>query len=60
VVDVSGLDNVEIYSDGDGGMLAKVGGGIRLGNLYRALWENGNWSFNAGSCPSVGVMLLMM
>jgi hypothetical protein len=40
---------VEIFQF-ESGWFAKVESGIRLGNLYKKLWEFGNFTFNAGSC----------
>ncbi|KAG0306702.1 hypothetical protein BGZ98_001860 [Dissophora globulifera] len=50
VIDLSGISAVTVT-----GSKAKVGSGIRLGPLYLALWNQGGWSINAGTCPSVGI-----
>ena len=34
---------------------ANVQVGARLGNIYTTIWNNGNWQFNGGTCPSVGI-----
>jgi hypothetical protein len=51
---MSECQKVEVNSR-DGETYATVEAGIRLGNLYRILWDNGEWSFNGGMCPSVGL-----
>ncbi|KAG0357874.1 hypothetical protein BGZ54_000139, partial [Gamsiella multidivaricata] len=50
VIDLSGISSVVVSGD-----QAKVGSGIRLGPLYLALYNQGGWSINAGTCPSVGI-----
>ncbi|KAG0291488.1 hypothetical protein BGZ96_005126 [Linnemannia gamsii] len=58
VLDLTGLNSVAV-TGGSGGSgsdpRAKVGSGIRLGPLYLALFNQGGWSLNAGTCPSVGI-----
>jgi FAD/FMN-containing dehydrogenase len=49
VIDLSQLENVEIFQF-QGEWFAKVESGIRLGNLYKKLYELGNFAMNAGSC----------
>jgi FAD/FMN-containing dehydrogenase len=51
VVDVSGLDAVVV--DAQRGE-ARVGAGVRLGDLYRRLWDHG-LTLSAGTCPGVGI-----
>ncbi|KAF9089595.1 hypothetical protein BGX29_000464 [Mortierella sp. GBA35] len=50
VIDLSGLSSVVVT-----GSKAKIGSGIRLGPLYLALFNQGGWTLNAGTCPSVGI-----
>ncbi|KAG0000682.1 hypothetical protein BGZ79_005607 [Entomortierella chlamydospora] len=50
VIDLTGLSSVTVV-----GSQAKVGSGIRLGPLYLSLYNQGNWTINAGTCPSVGI-----
>ncbi|KAG0246854.1 hypothetical protein BG011_002312, partial [Mortierella polycephala] len=50
VIDLSGLATVAVKSS-----TAKVGSGIRLGPLYLELYNQGGWTINAGTCPSVGI-----
>ncbi|KAK0707269.1 hypothetical protein B0H67DRAFT_496358 [Lasiosphaeris hirsuta] len=35
--------------------IAKVGGGVRLGNLALGIWEQGRRALGHGTCPGVGV-----
>ncbi|GJJ79015.1 hypothetical protein EMPS_11374 [Entomortierella parvispora] len=51
VIDLGGFTAVTVSTNG----LAKVGAGIRLGPLYLELYNQGGWTINAGTCPSVGV-----
>jgi hypothetical protein len=51
VVDISSLTSVSVNPSG----VATVGAGIRLGPLYLELYHQGDWTLNAGSCPSVGI-----
>ncbi|KAF9438687.1 hypothetical protein BGZ76_005830 [Entomortierella beljakovae] len=51
VIDLAGLSSVVMVN----GNQAKVGSGIRLGPLYWELFNQGGWSINAGTCPSVGI-----
>ncbi|KAF8985098.1 hypothetical protein BGZ46_005881 [Entomortierella lignicola] len=50
VIDLSALSSVTVQ-----GNQAIVGGGIRLGPLYLSLYNQGNWTINAGTCPTVGI-----
>lgn len=58
VLDLTALNSVAV-TGGSGGSgsdpRAKVGSGIRLGPLYLALYNQGGWTLNAGTCPSVGI-----
>jgi len=51
VIDLTGLNRVSVSASG----VAKVGAGMRLGPLYLELFNQGGWTLNAGTCPSVGV-----
>jgi FAD/FMN-containing dehydrogenase len=51
VIDLGGLTSVSVTSSG----VATVGAGIRLGALYLDLYNQGGWTLNAGTCPSVGI-----
>jgi FAD/FMN-containing dehydrogenase len=35
--------------------IATVDAGARLGNVYTELWKQGQFNFNAGTCPTVGI-----
>ncbi|KAG0361199.1 hypothetical protein BC939DRAFT_499043 [Gamsiella multidivaricata] len=50
VLDLTGLNGVKVK-----GSKAKVGAGVRLGKLYLELFNQGGWTINAGTCPSVGI-----
>ncbi|KAF9926179.1 hypothetical protein FBU30_004180 [Linnemannia zychae] len=50
VLDITGMSSVVVT-----GNKAKVGSGIRLGPLYLELFNQGGWTLNGGTCPSVGV-----
>ncbi|KAG0205973.1 hypothetical protein BGX28_002523 [Mortierella sp. GBA30] len=50
VLDLTAMNSVKVS-----GQKAKVGAGIRLGKLYLDLFNQGGWTINAGTCPSVGI-----
>ncbi|KAI1320356.1 hypothetical protein EDD11_001157 [Mortierella claussenii] len=50
VLDLAGLNSVKVQNK-----KAKVGAGVRLGKLYLELFNQGGWTINAGTCPSVGI-----
>ncbi|KAF9965919.1 hypothetical protein BGZ70_003797 [Mortierella alpina] len=50
VIDLGGLTSVVVENG-----VAKVGAGIRLGQLYLELFYQGGYTLNAGTCPSVGI-----
>ncbi|KAG0208786.1 hypothetical protein BGX33_006026 [Mortierella sp. NVP41] len=50
VLDLTAMNSVKVS-----GKKAKVGAGIRLGKLYLDLFNQGGWTINAGTCPSVGI-----
>ncbi|CAO3568738.1 unnamed protein product [Mortierella alpina] len=50
VIDLGGLTSVVVENG-----VAKVGAGIRLGQLYLELFHQGGYTLNAGTCPSVGI-----
>ncbi|KAG0234454.1 hypothetical protein BGX31_004557 [Mortierella sp. GBA43] len=50
VIDLAGLSSIVVTGD-----RAKVGSGVLLGPLYLELFKQGNWTINAGTCPSVGI-----
>ncbi|KAF9934166.1 hypothetical protein FBU30_003190 [Linnemannia zychae] len=50
VLDLTAMNSVKVT-----GNKAKVGAGIKLGKLYLDLFNQGGWTINAGTCPSVGI-----
>ncbi|KLU86886.1 hypothetical protein MAPG_05893, partial [Magnaporthiopsis poae ATCC 64411] len=52
VIDLSGLQGVTV--DASSG-IARVGGGVRLGNLATALYNQGRRAVSHGTCPGVGI-----
>ncbi|KAF8936865.1 hypothetical protein EDD21DRAFT_321134 [Dissophora ornata] len=50
VIDLTAISSVTVS-----GGRAKVGSGIRLGALYLSLYNQGGYTINAGTCPSVGI-----
>lgn len=52
VIDLSGLQGVTV--DAASG-IARVGGGVRLGNLATALYNQGRRAVSHGTCPGVGI-----
>ncbi|KAI0505378.1 hypothetical protein F5B22DRAFT_661593 [Xylaria bambusicola] len=50
VIDLRRLQNIELGQDG----IVRVGGGVRLGNLDRAIWQDGR-AIAHGTCPTVGI-----
>ncbi|KAG0055623.1 hypothetical protein BGZ83_007923 [Gryganskiella cystojenkinii] len=56
VLDLTGMSSVKVIKgSGSTPTTAKVGAGIRLGKLYLDLFNQGGWTLNGGTCPSVGV-----
>ncbi|KAK7912011.1 glucooligosaccharide oxidase [Apiospora marii] len=58
VIDLRRLQDVEIcYEHGHEslGAIARVGGGVRLGNLALRLFNQGERALAHGTCPSVGI-----
>ncbi|KAJ3011216.1 hypothetical protein HKX48_006966 [Thoreauomyces humboldtii] len=54
VIDLSKMSQVTFQTGSDGSQQAVAPAGIRLGNLYTALYnKNPSFSFPAGVCPSV-------
>ena len=54
IIDIAECDAISIQTQ-QNQTIAIVQAGARLGNVYKTLWEAGNWTFNAGTCPSVGI-----
>ncbi|KAG0001724.1 hypothetical protein BGZ80_007665 [Entomortierella chlamydospora] len=50
VLDLTGMNSVKV-KDG----VATAGAGVLLGKLYLELFNQGGWTINAGTCPSVGI-----
>ncbi|KAG0042003.1 hypothetical protein BGZ83_001025 [Gryganskiella cystojenkinii] len=50
VIDLGGFTSVTVNNG-----VAKVGAGVRLGQLYLELFHQGGYTLNAGTCPSVGI-----
>lgn len=50
VIDLGGFTSVTVKNG-----VAKVGAGVRLGKLYLELFNQGGYTLNAGTCPSVGI-----
>jgi len=64
MVSVKHLDSVQLYKAGyletitgrwHDGPVAKIGGGVKLEQLYDTLRESGNFTHVGGTCTSVGV-----
>ncbi|KAI3319860.1 Glucooligosaccharide oxidase [Xylariaceae sp. AK1471] len=51
VVDLRKLQDIEL---GDNGVV-RVGGGVRLGNLARTIYQRGDRALAHGTCPAVGI-----
>jgi FAD/FMN-containing dehydrogenase len=56
-VDLAAVNQVSIVSrEADGkAAIARVQAGARLGHVYNQLWKQGGYTFNGGTCPSVGI-----
>ncbi len=56
-LDLSAVNKVKVVSkEADGKTaIAKVQSGARLGHVYAELWKQGQYTFNGGTCPSVGL-----
>ncbi|KAK7993514.1 hypothetical protein PG989_006895 [Apiospora arundinis] len=57
IVDLRRLQNVDLlgFPETDEAGIAKVGGGVRLGNLALRLFKQGERALSHGTCPSVGI-----
>ena len=58
IVDLTRMQKVSVIQVlGNDGMegIATVDAGARLGNVYTELWKQGQFNFNAGTCPTVGI-----
>ncbi|KAK8029965.1 hypothetical protein PG993_011256 [Apiospora rasikravindrae] len=59
VIDLRNLQDVELrkdtHSGRNGPWIAKVGGGVRLGNLALDLYYKKKLALSHGTCPSVGI-----
>ena len=57
VIDTAAINYVKVISSDVVKQtgIAKVGGGARLGNVYLEIWKQGGFTFNAGTCPTVGI-----
>jgi FAD/FMN-containing dehydrogenase len=51
VIDVSPIAHVRVAKDL---RTARIGAGIKLGEVYRQLWDASHLAIPAGSCPTVG------
>ncbi|KAI6327834.1 hypothetical protein MCOR34_000336 [Pyricularia oryzae] len=51
MVDLQGMQSISIDSKN----VAKVGGGVRLGNLANTLYNQGKRAVSHGTCPGVGI-----
>ncbi|MCF3131692.1 FAD-binding oxidoreductase [Streptomyces olivochromogenes] len=51
IIDLGGLDAITLSEDSS---LVTVGGGARLGDIYRELWKAGV-TVPAGTCPRIGI-----
>ena len=54
LIDLSGLDSIEVVADPEGGALVRIGGGARWGDVARALGDRG-LGISSGDTASVGV-----
>ncbi|KAJ0395480.1 hypothetical protein P43SY_004743 [Pythium insidiosum] len=57
VIDLASMNAVKIVSRDDATQtaIASVQGGARLGNVYKEIYQQGGYNFNAGTCPGVGI-----
>lgn len=52
MIDLESLQDIEV-NESTG--IAKVGGGVRLGNLALGVWDQGKRGLSHGTCPGVGI-----
>ncbi|CAI6329227.1 unnamed protein product [Periconia digitata] len=52
VINLQGLHEVSLDTNTN---VAKVGGGVRLGNLAQGVWDQGKRAISHGTCPGVGI-----
>lgn len=52
IIDLEGFQNVTMDATT---FVAKVGGGVRLGNMAEAIYNSGKRALSHGTCPGVGV-----
>ena len=57
IIDMTSMQKVTVIQVLNNGMdgIATVEAGARLGNVYTELWKQGQFNFNAGTCPTVGI-----
>ncbi|TMW69590.1 hypothetical protein Poli38472_001746 [Pythium oligandrum] len=57
VIDLASMNNVTVISRNDTAQtgVASVQGGARLGQVYKEIYRQGGYNFNAGTCPGVGI-----
>jgi FAD/FMN-containing dehydrogenase len=57
VIDMAEMTEVKVVEEDEdeGSAIATVEAGARLGRVYLELDDQGGYSFNAGTCPTVGV-----
>lgn len=58
IIDLRHLQDAEVcheHEDEGLGAIARVGGGVRLGNLALRLFNQGDRALSHGTCPSVGI-----
>lgn len=49
------LQNFQNISLDKGSNIARVGGGVRLGNLAQGIWDQGKRGLPHGTCTGVGI-----
>ncbi|KAF9731799.1 hypothetical protein PMIN06_012552 [Paraphaeosphaeria minitans] len=52
IIDLQPLQNIQLDKTTN---VAKVGGGVRLGNLAQGVWDQGKRAISHGTCPGVGI-----
>ncbi|PVH98462.1 Glucooligosaccharide oxidase [Periconia macrospinosa] len=52
VINLQGLHNISVDASTN---VAKVGGGVRLGNLAQGVFDQGKRAVSHGTCPGVGI-----
>lgn len=55
VIDLRNFNTTEVLDAGEGVNIARVGGGVRLGNLANEVYQQKTRAVSHGTCPGIGI-----